>query len=113
MRIATADMRQTVSSCKRFASIGLPQGCHLFRVNAARARDFGSEPAFQRNTAERMYIFEAAHNPEVAGSNAAPATRKALETEPFCCLDWCRETDLALGEVDVETEPLYLPCLES
>ncbi len=26
-----------------------------------------------------------AHNPEVAGSNPAPATEKALETGPFCC----------------------------
>src|SRR5438046_7883748 len=25
------------------------------------------------------------HNPEVAGSNPAPATGKALETGPFCC----------------------------
>ena len=25
-----------------------------------------------------------AHDPEVAGSNPAPATRKALETGPFC-----------------------------
>jgi hypothetical protein len=25
------------------------------------------------------------HNPEVAGSNPAPDTRKALETGPFCC----------------------------
>ncbi len=25
------------------------------------------------------------HNPEVAGSNPAPATRKAPETGPFCC----------------------------
>jgi hypothetical protein len=27
-----------------------------------------------------------AHNPEVAGSNPAPAIRKALETGPFCSL---------------------------
>jgi hypothetical protein len=28
-----------------------------------------------------------AHNPEVAGSNPAPATGKALETGPFCFLE--------------------------
>jgi hypothetical protein len=36
------------------------------------------EPAFRRNTAADVYTFEAAHNPEVAGSNPAPATEKGL-----------------------------------
>jgi hypothetical protein len=30
-----------------------------------------------------VYIIEAAHNPEVAGSNPAPATEKAPETGLF------------------------------
>ncbi len=31
-----------------------------------------------------MTSSQPAHNPEVAGSNPAPATEKALETGPFC-----------------------------
>jgi hypothetical protein len=46
----------------------------VFRLNARPWPKTGSEPAFRRNTAERVYITEAAHNPEVAGSNPAPAT---------------------------------------
>src|SRR6266487_1343048 len=45
-----------------------------FRLNARSRRKTGSERAFQRNAAEPVYIIEAAHNPEVAGSNPAPAT---------------------------------------
>jgi hypothetical protein len=48
----------------------------LFRLNATPAGDSGLEPAFRWNTAERVYIVEAAHNPEVAGSNPAPATNE-------------------------------------
>jgi hypothetical protein len=47
-----------------------------FRLNAAVVCESGAESAFRRNTAERVYITEAAHNPEVAGSNPAPATAK-------------------------------------
>jgi hypothetical protein len=42
-----------------------------------------SEPAFRRNTAERVYTIEAAHNPEVAGSNPAPATAKGAGNGAF------------------------------
>ena len=49
-----------------------------FRLNAAVVRKSGSLPAFRRNTAARVYMSEAAHNPEVAGSNPAPATGKGL-----------------------------------
>jgi hypothetical protein len=69
---------------------GKPQVCRYFHVGEPRdlvafndverekrgpgsAVATGSEPAFRRNTAERVYISEAAHNPEVAGSNPAPA----------------------------------------
>jgi hypothetical protein len=45
-----------------------------FRLKTRERPKTGSEPAFRRNTAERVYITEAAHNPEVAGSNPAPAT---------------------------------------
>ena len=48
----------------------------VFRLNARPPPKTGSDPAFRRNEAERVYIIEAAHNPEVAGSNPAPATSK-------------------------------------
>ena len=50
----------------------------VFRLNAACARD-----AFRRNTAARVYAIEAAHNPEVAGSNPAPATGKGARKGAF------------------------------
>jgi hypothetical protein len=40
-------------------------------------------PAFRRNTAERAYRIEAAHNPEVAGSDPAPATTRGAERVPL------------------------------
>jgi hypothetical protein len=42
-----------------------------------------SQPPFRRHTAERVYTVEAAHNPEVAGSNPAPATQEGLKTRPL------------------------------
>jgi hypothetical protein len=45
----------------------------VFHLNARPGPKTGLEPAFRRNTAERLYAIEAAHNPEVAGSNPAPA----------------------------------------
>ena len=47
-----------------------------FRLNARPRPKTGSEPAFRRNEAEYVCTIEAAHNPEVAGSNPAPATEK-------------------------------------
>ena len=55
----------------------------VFRLNARPPPKTGSDPAFRRNEAERVYIIEAAHNPEVAGSNPAPATGKAYVCVPF------------------------------
>jgi len=66
------------SSCKRSASIGLPQ---------------------RGNTAERVYRIEAAHNPEVAGSNPAPATAKGAER----CL-WLFLEELLDPGVEVEID---------
>jgi hypothetical protein len=51
----------------------------VFRLNALSRRKIGSEPAFRRNTAERVHTIEAAHNPEVAGSNPRnPRVEKPL-----------------------------------
>jgi hypothetical protein len=49
----------------------------VFRLNARSRPKTGPEPAFRRNTAACVYPIEAAHNPEVAGSNPASATEKA------------------------------------
>jgi hypothetical protein len=55
----------------------------VFRLNAADLGESASEPAFRRNTAERVYTTEAAHNPEVAGSNPAPATQEGPGNRAF------------------------------
>src|SRR6266536_2275355 len=55
----------------------------VFRPNASAAGQIGSERGFRRNTAERVYPTEAAHNPEVACSSPAPATRRPPVTGPF------------------------------
>jgi hypothetical protein len=55
----------------------------VFRLNAAVVGKSCSRPAFRRNTAEHVYTIEAAHNPEVAGSNPAPATGKARSRGSF------------------------------
>jgi hypothetical protein len=55
----------------------------VFRLNARRRRETGSGSAFRRNTAERVCMIEAAHNPEVAGSNPAPATGKGPGDKAF------------------------------
>src|SRR5262249_42283296 len=51
----------------------------VFRLNARARLKTRSEPAFRRNTTEPVYRTEPAHNPEVAGSNPAPATDKGAE----------------------------------
>jgi hypothetical protein len=48
----------------------------VFRLNAWSRPKIGSEPAYRRNTAACVYTLEAAHNPEVAGSNPASATQE-------------------------------------
>src|SRR5437764_9273245 len=55
----------------------------VFRLNAPPRLKTGSEPAFRRDTAERVYATEAAHNPEVAGSNPAPATAEGAGDGAF------------------------------
>jgi hypothetical protein len=74
----------------------------VFRLNARPPPKTGSDPAFRLNEAERVYAIEAAHNPEVAGSNPAPATGKALETGPF---SWW-----ITGAVPIFASPLTRPC---
>jgi hypothetical protein len=56
----------------------------VFGLNAAAAAQSCLERAFRRNTAERVSSVEAAHNPEVAGSNPASATSKTPGNRPFC-----------------------------
>ena len=55
---------------------GFRRDVTVFRLSAAWAGDSGLEPAFRRNEAAHEDTIVAAHNPEVAGSNPAPATAK-------------------------------------
>jgi hypothetical protein len=70
----------------RSASIGLPQRRNRVPPKLQAVGQSGSESAFRRNQAERVYRIEAAHNPEVAGSNPAPATAKGAGDGAFCYL---------------------------
>jgi hypothetical protein len=62
----------------------------VFRLRTSAGGQSGSEPAFRRNTAERAYAIDAAHNPEVAGSNPAPATEKGSGNRAFLLHRWTR-----------------------
>src|SRR4029434_3284060 len=62
---------------------GLRRDVTVFRINAVCAGDSGLEPAFRRNEAAHEHTIEAAHNPEVAGSNPAPATAKGAGDGAF------------------------------
>jgi hypothetical protein len=71
-----------------------------------RGRKTGSEPAFRRTTAEHVYTIEAAHNPEVAGSNPAPVTQKgpgnrAFLLERIVSVFTCAAVPQALGGDDL------------
>ena len=67
---------------------GLRSDVTVFRLNATAGCQSGSESALRRNTAERVYTIEAAHNPEVAGSNPAPATAKGPGDGAFLLQAW-------------------------
>jgi hypothetical protein len=86
----------------------------VFRLNASGAGQIGSERAFRRNTAERVYTIEAAHNPEVAGSNPAPATEKGPGNGAFFLVRlarleaprWTVAATLCPAEADSPRPPL-------
>jgi hypothetical protein len=69
--------------CKRSASAGLPPRSAAFRLNAVDEARSRSETAIRRNGAARADSVEAAHNPEVAGSNPAPRYEKPRSREAF------------------------------
>jgi hypothetical protein len=87
--IIDGERQSGIERCKRAWAASVLQAAGFrgdvtaFRLNARLRPKTGSEPAFRRNTAERVYTIEAAHNPEVAGSNPAPATGRAPETGLF------------------------------
>ena len=94
---------------------GLRSDVTVFRLNTAAGCQSCSETALRRNTTERVYRVEAAHNPEVAGSNPAPATGKAPETGPFAywsCRSHCSPSrarfSFALCPCAVSVVPLLL-----
>jgi hypothetical protein len=72
-----------LAACKRAASSRRPHGAVRFRLTAVTTLRSCVHPALLRNATATMTPTRAAHNPEVAGSNPAPATEKALETGPF------------------------------
>jgi hypothetical protein len=74
LRIVTADIAEPTPAASVLQASGFRSDVTVFRLNARPRPKTGSESAFRRNTAERVYLNEAAHNPEVAGSNPAPAT---------------------------------------
>jgi hypothetical protein len=66
--------------CKRQASAAMPRGSVSKQRLDPRS---GIEAAFRRNGAACVDAVEAAHNPEVTGSNPAPATYKGLGNRAF------------------------------
>jgi hypothetical protein len=77
---------ETAFAASVLQAFGFRGDVTVFRLNAEVGGKSCSEPAFRRNTAERVYAIEAAHNPEVAGSNPAPATRKGPGNRAFLLL---------------------------
>jgi hypothetical protein len=62
--------------CKPSARPRFRDDAIVFRLYAEGQARSRLEPALRRNAAVRRWSLEAAHNPEVAGSNPAPATRE-------------------------------------
>jgi hypothetical protein len=56
----------------------------VFRLKARPRPKTGSEPAFLRSAAERVYTIEAAVNRRVVGSSPTRGAEKAMETGPSC-----------------------------
>jgi hypothetical protein len=77
---ATADRLEAASALQ---ATGLRGDATRFRLKAAAGPRSGLQPAFLWNPAERGYISGEAHNPEVAGSNPAPATAKGPHLRAF------------------------------
>ena len=79
-RMSGTEHLRVQAFCKHF---GFRGDVTLSRLNADAVRLSGLDSAFRWNTAERAYTIEAAHNPEVAGSNPAPATEKGPGNRAF------------------------------
>jgi hypothetical protein len=74
----------TSRRCSPSSAAGVPRGHgRTSRPDWHRLRATRREPTFRRSTAACVCTIEAAHNPEIAGSNRAPATSKAPRTGPF------------------------------
>src|SRR5512132_499759 len=83
MKVAFPERSNRLAPASGLQATGFRWDVTVFRRNARPRSKTGSEPAFRRNTAERVYRTEAAHNPEVAGSNPAPATTKGAGNGAF------------------------------
>ena len=74
---ANTCMERRWLGCKRSATRRLPQRCHRVPPKSAVAVENWLRADVSVDTAACMYTIATAHNPEVAGSNPAPATRKS------------------------------------
>jgi hypothetical protein len=75
--IARADSNREVQNwlaASVLQASGLRGDVSVFRLNARPQSKTGSEPAVRRNTAERVYTIEAAHNPELGVDLAGDGT---------------------------------------
>jgi hypothetical protein len=84
-------------SCKRPASIALRPRCHPVPPKCSGRGRIRLGACVSAEYAERVYTIEAAHNPEVAGSNPAPATDKGAGKGPLY---------FSLAELDVLLQAL-------
>jgi hypothetical protein len=86
MRIRTVAVSQTSPAASVLQASGFRRDVTAFRLDATCAGDSGLKSAFKWNEAAHAHTIEAAHNPEVAGSNPAPATREGPGNGAFCLL---------------------------
>src|SRR5512132_3218755 len=83
MEVVLPERSNRLAAASALQASGFRWDVTVFRVHARSRPKTGPEPAFRRNTAAPVYRSDAAHHPQVAGSNPAPATEKAPETGPF------------------------------
>jgi hypothetical protein len=85
MEVVSTEVVYQLGTAGVVQASGFRRDVTAFRLNAACAGDSGLEPAFRRNEAAHEDTIVAAHNPEVAGSNPAPATAKGAGNGAFAC----------------------------
>jgi hypothetical protein len=79
----------TVAAASVLHAIGFRGDVTMFRRDATADGQSGSTAAFRQNRADRVYIIEAAHEPEVAGSNPAPLLERPWKRGLSLSSDQC------------------------